>query len=163
LGLGLGTATALGAAWPGADDSSHHVYGDVSGKLPEGFGPYTGDPVRFTLDARGEPGTITGTFTALHRSPSDGEVVADFAGDITCLMTAGEVATATGVITNGHADLPGQGSTDVTGQKVSFTVQDDGNRDRIFWMWEFFGAPLNDCQGLAPIFRPSHGDLHVRD
>ncbi|WP_433288267.1 hypothetical protein [Micromonospora sp. CA-244673] len=118
--------------------------------------------MRFKIDARGGPGATTGTFEVFHGNGTTNEVLGDFEGDITCLMTAGEVAIATGVITKGHVNLPGV-DRDVTGKKVSFTVHDDGRHDRMYWMWEFAGAPINNCVGMAPGFVPSHGDFKVRD
>ena len=161
--LALSAAGETGHSSNGPVSHRPRLYGTVGGPLPAGFGAQTGDPVTFSLDADGDPVRTSGTFSAHHVSHVDGHVLADFGGDITCLMTAGEVATATGVITHGHATLPGRGWSDVTGEEVSFTVHDDGHHDRMYWMWGFYGAPINECQGLAPAFQPSHGDLHVRD
>ncbi len=162
LTVTLGAIAATGAASSGAPARPQDgLSGAASGTLPEGFGPYTGDPVKFEIDAHGVPGATTGTFKVFHGKGTTSEAVAEFEGNITCLMTAGEVAIATGVITKGYAILPDATNTDVTGQKVSFTVHDNHRKDRMFWMWEFMGAPINDCQGTAPIFQPSKGNFQV--
>ena len=134
--------------------------GSAGGLLPEGFGPWTGDPVSFDIDARSTAAGTAGTFDVSHLHP-DGELVAEFTGDITCLAVGGDVAVATGVITEGVGHLPDQGPTDLAGQRVSFTVHDDGRKDRMFWQWEFLGAPIADCQGTAPVFDPEWGDFRV--
>ncbi|MFY1573561.1 hypothetical protein ACN26Z_01545 [Verrucosispora sp. WMMD703] len=74
------------------------------------------------------------TFKVFYGRAATNEVVGEFEGSITCLTAAGEVATATGVITEGCVNVPGV-DKDVTGQKVSFRVHDDGRNDRMFWMW----------------------------
>ncbi|SDS09255.1 hypothetical protein [Actinopolymorpha singaporensis] len=137
------------------------LVGTAAGKLPEWFGPWAGDRARFDLDAHGDPMNTTGTFRVFHGVGTTDEARAEFEGDITCLTVAGPAAIATGVITHGYADLPPLPDPDVTGKKVSFTVLDHGGRDRMYWAWEFVGAPINDCQGLAPMFRPSHGGFRV--
>lgn len=163
LAVAAGAVAATGVASSGATaDPSGRLVGTASGNLPDGFGTFSGDPVKFKIDARGVPGTTTGTFEVFHGKGSTNEAVGEFEGNITCLMAAGEVAIATGVITKGYVNIPGV-DTDVTGQKVSFTVHDDGRKDRMYWMWEFLGAPINDCQGIAPDFRPSDGGFKVRD
>ncbi|HEX5597321.1 MAG TPA: hypothetical protein VFX61_15090 [Micromonosporaceae bacterium] len=163
LAVVLGTVAAAVPSSGAPTKAGDRLSGKVGGNLPESFGPWAGDPVRFQIDAQGVPGATTGTFKAFHGKGTTAEVVGDFEGDITCLITAGEVAVATGVVTRGYVNLPGQETKDVTGQKVSFTVHDNERSDRSFWMWEFLGAPINDCQGTAPIFEPSYGNLQVRD
>ncbi|MEV0646295.1 hypothetical protein AB0I28_13625 [Phytomonospora sp. NPDC050363] len=164
-GVALATTAVAGAgaspAGPGKPDPSTasgepRLHGSAGGHLPEFFGQWAGDAVAFEIDARG----MTGTFDVSHTKP-DGAFVAEFDGDITCLAVGGDVAVATGVISAGSADVPGSGITDLTGQKVAFTVYDDGRQDRFFWQWEFLGAPINDCQGTAPVFDPSWGGFKV--
>lgn len=134
--------------------------GSAGGLLPEGFGPWTGDPVSFDIEARSTPAGTSGTFDVSHVHPG-GELVAEFTGDITCLAVGGDVAVATGVITEGVGHLPDAGPSDLAGQRVSFTVHDDGRKDRMFWQWEFLGAPISDCQGTAPVFDPGWGNFRV--
>ncbi|NUS72446.1 MAG: hypothetical protein HOQ05_03470 [Corynebacteriales bacterium] len=136
--------------------------GKAGGHLPEGFGPWTGDPVSFELEAKASDNNpASGTFAVNHIHP-DGELVGDFTGTITCLAVGGDVAVATGVISEGKVHLPDQEVQDVAGQKVSFTVQDNGKKkDTFFWQWEFVGAPINDCQGTAPVYDPQWGDFAV--
>ena len=157
------TVAAMGAASAGVSAGREgRLVGAASGNLPERFGPNAGDPVKFEIDARGVPGATTGTFKVFHGKGTSGEVLGKFEGDITCLMAAGEVAIATGVITDGYVNAPGI-DRDATGKKVSFTVHDDGRSDRMYWRWGFFGEPINDCQGVAPIFQPSRGGFRVHE
>ncbi|GIG67104.1 hypothetical protein [Phytomonospora endophytica] len=163
IGVALATTAVAGAgaspAGPNASSPASkemRLSGSAGGNLPAAFGQWAGDAVAFDIEARG----TTGTFDVSHRKP-DGGFVAAFNGDITCLAVGGDVAVATGVITEGSADIPGQGVTDLTGKKVAFTVLDDGRRDRFFWQWEFLGAPINDCQGTAPVWDPSWGGFRV--
>ncbi|MFI6797405.1 hypothetical protein [Streptosporangium canum] len=162
LALITGTATASFAG-TAPSDPEPRLSGSAGGKLTKTFGPWAGDPVKFQIEARGGPGTTKGTFKAFHGKGRTGGVVAEFEGKITCLLVGGEVAVATGVITRGYANLTDEKNTDVTGQKVSFTVHDNGRSDRLYWMWGFMNAPINDCQGMAPILKTSHGDFKVHD
>ncbi|MET9023061.1 hypothetical protein ABZV93_24065 [Actinopolymorpha sp. NPDC004070] len=139
------------------------VVGTVTGTLPDWFPPgWAGDRVRFDIDAHGNPMDTAGTFKVFHGVGTTDEARAEFEGDITCLTVAGPVAVATGVITDGYAHFPGRDNPDVTGTKVSFTVLDQGGHDRMYWAWEFANAPINECTGLAPMFRPSHSNFRVR-
>lgn len=157
IGVAL-TTTVLAGASPAAPPAPQEprLHGSAGGTLPNAFGQWAGDDVAFDIDVRG----LTGSFDVSHMKP-DGGFVAEFNGDITCLAVGGPVAVATGVITEGTADIPGKGVTDLTGQKVAFTVLDDGRHDRFFWQWEFLGAPINDCQGTAPVWDPSWGGFKV--
>ncbi|MEV4222268.1 hypothetical protein [Nonomuraea sp. NPDC049725] len=162
LALITGTAAASFAGTaPSAPEP--RLSGSAGGVLTKAFGSWAGDPVKFQIEARGGPGTTKGRFQVFHGNSRTGGVVAEFEGKITCLLVGGEVAVATGVITRGQANLTNDKNTDVTGQKVSFTVHDDGRSDRLYWMWGFMNAPINDCQGTAPILKTSHGNFKVRD
>ncbi|KAB8197546.1 hypothetical protein FH608_003065 [Nonomuraea phyllanthi] len=141
---------------------SYSLSGTATGTLPESFGQWAGDKVRFTIDAKSTGGRTEGTFDVLHAGKPGEPAAGDFEGKITCLVAADGFAVATGVISKGRATLPGQPAKDVTGQKVSFTVHDKGRRDTMYWMWEFLGAPINDCEGTAPLFRPSTSSFKVK-
>ncbi|WP_431904596.1 hypothetical protein [Nonomuraea sp. bgisy101] len=161
-----GFATALLMLAPpavaSADKPEPRVSGSMSGTLPKEFGPWAGEPVKFTINAHGRPAGVKGTFKVFHDRIDGSKPVGDFEGKITCLAVAGEVAVATGVITKGYVNILDKPTEDVTGKKVSFTVHDNGRDDRIFWIWEFMGAPVNDCQGTAPAFKPARGDFTIR-
>ena len=140
------------------------LVGTATGTLPESlFGDtFGGDRVRFDIDAHGNPMSTTGSFRVFHGVGATAKAKAEFEGNITCLTVAGPVAIATGVITHGYAHYPGLDDPDVAGKKVSFTVLDHGNHDRMYWAWEFAFAPVTDCMGIAPLFQPSHGGFRVR-
>lgn len=120
--------------------------------------------MRISVDARATTNTDTrstaGHFHVRHVH-TDGRLVADFEGDITCLAVGGREAIATGVVTRGEAPwFPG---LELTGQKVALSVEDDGRRwDRMGWVWGAFGQPVSDCQGTVPFIRTTGGDFSVR-
>ncbi|WP_051711391.1 hypothetical protein [Streptomyces sp. NRRL S-350] len=140
------------------------VHGSGDTVLTSAFRDFAGDPVRITLDARAtgnlDPGGTHGHFHVRHVH-TDGRLVADFEGDVTCLGVGGREAIATGVITKGEASwFPG---LEMTGQKVSLSVEDDGRHgDRIGWVWGALGQPVADCQGAVPFIRTTGGDFTVR-
>ncbi|MFJ9607523.1 hypothetical protein ACIRS1_14415 [Kitasatospora sp. NPDC101176] len=140
------------------------LHGTGGTVLTAAFGDFAGDPVRFELDARADvntdPRTTRGHFHVRHVH-TDGRLVADFEGDVTCLGVGGREAIATGVITKG--DAPWFPGLTLVGQKVAVSVEDDGPRgDRLGWVWGAFGLPVADCQGTVPFIRTTGGDFTVR-
>ncbi|MEO3802311.1 hypothetical protein [Nonomuraea sp. B1E8] len=155
LATPAGAVTASGAP-------AYSLRGSASGTLPESFGQWAGEKVRFTIDARSDGGKTRGTFDVFHAGKPGKPTVGDFQGKISCLVAADGIAVATGVITKGHVTIGDKPAMDVSGKKVSFTVHDKGRRDTMFWMWEFLGAPINACQGTVPLFKPSKSSLKVK-
>ncbi|NBE94357.1 hypothetical protein FE391_15705 [Nonomuraea sp. KC401] len=141
---------------------AYALRGSASGTLPESFGQWAGEKVRFAVDARSDGVKTQGTFDVFHAGKPGKPTVGDFQGRIACLVAGDGIAVATGVITKGYVNIEGEPKMDVSGKKVSFTVHDKGRRDTMFWMWEFLGAPVNDCQGTAPVFRPSKSSFKVK-
>ncbi|MFE6053792.1 hypothetical protein ACFQ6N_23820 [Kitasatospora sp. NPDC056446] len=159
------TATAPSAPAAGADGPGPvSLRGTGDTVLTAGFGGFAGDRVRISVDAGAgtgtDPGSTRGRFHVRHMH-TDGRLVADFEGDITCLAVGGREAIATGVITKGEAPwFPG---LEVVGQKVSVSVEDNGrHRDRLGWVWGALGQPVADCQGTVPFIRTTGGDFTVR-
>jgi hypothetical protein len=150
--LAAAVLVSVGAAAPSVAEGNHQrhvmsVTGGGSGTLGPEWGPYAGDPVRFEIDGTAtDPVHPSGTFHVVHRKP-DGRLLADFRGRLTSLTAVDEVAVVTGVIE--AADHPGV-PMEMVGKPVSLTVYDGGRRDRIGWMWGFFGAPVDLLQGTAP-------------
>lgn len=147
-----------------ATDASVSLHGTGDTVIGSGFSTFEGDPVRFTIDARADtlkPSETTRGHFHVRHVHTDGRLVADFEGDITCLAVGGREAIATGVVTRGEAPwFPGK---PVVGQKVALSVEDHGRHgDRIGWVWGFFGAPVSDCQGTVPFIRTTGGDFTVR-
>ncbi|SOB80053.1 hypothetical protein [Streptomyces sp. 1331.2] len=140
------------------------VRGGGSTVLTAAFQGFEGDPVQISVDARAatntDPRSTTGHFHVRHVH-TDGRLVADFEGDITCLAGGGREAIATGVITKGEAPwFPG---TELAGTKVALSVEDNGRHgDRMGWVWGVFGQPISDCQGTVPFIRTTGGDFSVR-
>ncbi|MFJ9443592.1 hypothetical protein ACIRRH_17210 [Kitasatospora sp. NPDC101235] len=140
------------------------VRGTGNTVLTTSFHGFEGDPVQISVDARAaintDPRSTAGHFHVRHVR-TDGRLVADFEGDITCLAVGGREAIATGVITKGEAPwFPG---LELVGQKVSLSVEDNGRRgDRMGWVWGVFGQPVSDCQGTVPFIRTTSGDFSVR-
>ncbi|MGW1174076.1 hypothetical protein ACWD4P_10160 [Kitasatospora sp. NPDC002543] len=160
-------AAPTAAAEPSAaagDFGPVSVHGTGDTVLTSAFQGFEGDPVRISVDARTatntDPRATAGHFHVRHVH-TDGRLVADFEGDITCLAVGGREAIATGVITKGEAPwFPG---LELTGQKVSLSVEDTGRRgDRMGWVWGVFGQPVSDCQGTVPFIRTTSGDFSVR-
>lgn len=171
LAATVATAAPASAAAPtpsgapvAADHASVRLHGSGSTVLDSRFTGFEGDPVQLTVDARADDlkplETTRGHFHVRHVH-TDGRLVADFEGDITCLAVGGREAVATGVVTGGEAPwFPGK---PLIGQKVALSVEDDGRHgDRIGWVWGFFGAPVSDCQGTVPFIRTTGGDFTVR-
>ncbi|GAA0577943.1 hypothetical protein HPO96_14445 [Kribbella sandramycini] len=145
---------------PARQAAAMEVKGKAGGVLGKEFGPENeGDPVSFEVDAQGDnPLNPTGDFHVVHRNP-DGSLVADFSGRITSLYAIDEVAIVTGTIE--RADHPGV-PLELVGKQISLTVYDGGRKDRIGWVWGFFGAPISRVQGTAPHFPVTWGDFRVR-
>ncbi|MFI9364076.1 hypothetical protein ACIG5E_23940 [Kitasatospora sp. NPDC053057] len=155
------SAAAQQAAAAGPGPAS--LRGSAGAVLDSRFAGFAGDPVRFGVDARadGATGATTRGHFHVRHVHSDGRLVADFEGDITCLAVGGHEAVATGVVTKGEAPwFPGRSPV---GQKVALSVEDNGRHgDRIGWVWGFFGQPVSDCQGTVPFIRTTSGDFTVR-
>ncbi|MFG2905018.1 hypothetical protein ACGF13_08130 [Kitasatospora sp. NPDC048286] len=140
------------------------VRGTGNTVLTASFHGFEGDPVQISVDARAttntDPRSTAGHFHVRHVH-TDGRLVADFEGDITCLAVGGREAIATGVVTKGEAPwFPG---LELTGQKVALSMEDNGRRgDRMGWVWGVFGQPVSDCQGTVPFIRTTGGDFSVR-
>ena len=118
-----------------------------------------GDPVSFEVDAEAtDPLRPEGTFHVVHRKP-DGRLLAEFSGRVSSLYAVDEVAVVTGVIDRAeHPDVP----LEFVGKSVAMTIYDGGRRDRIGWVWGFFGAPVNRVQGTAPTFPLTWGNFTVK-
>jgi hypothetical protein len=161
--LAVAVPASLGAAAPSVADSNHKpvvmsVTGGAGGTLGPDWGPYAGDPVRFEIDGTAtDPLRPSGTFHVVHRKP-DGALLAEFRGRLTSLTAVDEVAVVTGVIE--AADHPGV-PLEMLGKPISLTVYDGGRRDRIGWMWGFFGAPVDLLQGTAPDLALTEGGFEV--
>ncbi|MFJ6619490.1 hypothetical protein ACIQOW_18155 [Kitasatospora sp. NPDC091335] len=155
-------APAATAAADGFGPVSVRGTGDTV--LTSAFQGFEGDPVRISVDARATtdsvPGSTGGHFHVRHVH-TDGRLVADFEGDITCLAVGGREAIATGVVTKGEAPwFPG---LELVGSKVSVSVEDNGRRgDRMGWVWGALGKPVSDCQGTVAFIRTTSGDFSVR-
>ncbi|MGC3000089.1 Repetin [Streptomyces sp. G35A] len=119
-----------------------------------------GDDITFAFDAhlaakdRDNPLGATGTFAFSHYLNGEG---ARAEARVDCLLTGGEVAVVTGVITS--SDLPG-----AKGRRVGITVHDrgPGHRDRLGYSWAATGSPagtkgLPKCVGSAPFERVRRG------
>ncbi|MDU0252830.1 Repetin [Streptomyces sp. PU10] len=123
-----------------------------------------GDDITFTFDAhlaaedREDPLRATGTFRFSHYLNGEG-ARADVAVD--CLLTGGDVAVVSGVVTD--SDLPG-----AEGRRVGVTVHDLGRRDRLGYSWAATGSPAEGeepprCVSSAPfeMVRKGTGDFDV--
>ncbi|MFE4394182.1 MULTISPECIES: hypothetical protein [Streptomycetaceae] len=157
-------ASATEPADPAGGFGPVSVRGTGNTVLTTAFQGFEGDPVQISVDARTstntDPRGTAGHFHVRHVH-TDGRLVADFEGDITCLAVGGREAIATGVITKSEAPwFPG---LELTGQKVALSVEDNGRRgDRMGWVWGVFGQPVSDCQGTVPFIRTTSGDFSVR-
>ncbi|MFJ5777996.1 Repetin [Streptomyces sp. NPDC093094] len=116
-----------------------------------------GDDITFTFDAhlaakhRTDPTKATGTFEFSHYVGGEGgwaKVRVD------CLVTGGEVAVVSGVVTG--SDLPG-----VKGKRLGVTVHDRGRDDRLGYSWattEGMGPKnLPKCVSSAPFEKVEKG------
>ncbi|MEU9592908.1 Repetin [Streptomyces sp. NPDC048219] len=117
-----------------------------------------GDDITFTFDAHlaaeddDDPLKATGTFEFSHYLNGKG---ARAKADVDCLLTGGDVAVVSGVITS--SDLPG-----ATGKRVGITVHDLGRHDRLGYSWAATGSPaetdgLPRCVGSAPFEKVAKG------
>ncbi|MFJ6073247.1 Repetin [Streptomyces sp. NPDC093065] len=123
-----------------------------------------GDDITFTFDAHlaaednEDPLRATGTFAFSHYLNGAG---ARAEAEVDCLLTGGDVAVVSGVITD--SDLPG-----AVGKRVGVTVHDLGRHDRLGYSWAATGSPaeggeLPRCVGSAPFekVRKGTGDFDV--
>ncbi|WP_399882764.1 Repetin [Streptomyces sp. BBFR51] len=123
-----------------------------------------GDDITFTFDAHlaaehnEDPLEATGTFEFSHYLNGEG---ARAEAEVDCLLTGGDVAVVSGVITD--SDLPG-----AEGKRVGITVHDLGRHDRLGYSWAATGSPaeggeLPRCVGSAPFekVRKGTGDFDV--
>jgi hypothetical protein len=159
----LVVTAAPAAAWP--SDAGPAVYGELSGPLTTPG--YEGQRAVLRLDASsrdiGVPSAAHGTFRYAHVLPGDAPFVA-FAGDVDCLMVAGDVAVVTGRITT--AEVPDGGSADEwLGTRGGFMVTDHGARDRFGWSWwtGTVGTDVPYCVSTPPFLVADDGGVVVRD
>ncbi|MCX5039005.1 MULTISPECIES: Repetin [Streptomyces] len=123
-----------------------------------------GDDITFTFDAHlaaehgDDPLRATGTFEFSHYLNGEG---ARAEADVDCLLTGGDVAVVSGVITD--SDLPG-----AEGRRVGVTVHDLGRHDRLGYSWAAMGSPseggeLPRCVSSSPFekVKKGTGDFHV--
>ncbi|GAA3073279.1 hypothetical protein FHS39_004284 [Streptomyces olivoverticillatus] len=120
---------------------------------------YSGDTVHFSFDAHGAGEQAKGTFGFSHRFVQGGGAWAE--GRIDCLISGGNVAVATGIVT--RTDKPG-----LKGKRVGFTVVDQGKgkRDRLGYSWAITNDPssmkdLPKCVSSAPYEIVESGDFTV--
>lgn len=117
-----------------------------------------GDDITFSFDAHlaakdnDNPLKATGTFEWGHYLNGKG---AWAKAKVDCLLTGGQVAVVSGVIT--ASDLPG-----AKGERVGITVHDDGHRDRLGYSWASTGSPVETkdlprCVGSAPFEKVKRG------
>ncbi|MET7836168.1 hypothetical protein ABZS44_25470 [Micromonospora sediminicola] len=115
-----------------------------------------GEDVRFAFDAHGFATLARGTFRVSHY---DGGRGGWFAGRIDCLIVAGPVAVATGVVTD--STFP-----EFVGVRKGFTVYDHGRHDRVGYSWALDetgteSVPL--CLSGAPYESVASGDFRVTE
>lgn len=122
-----------------------------------------GDDITFRFDAHlaardaEDPTKATGTFEWNHYLNGEGAWAKARVG---CLVTGGEVAVVSGIVTD--TDLP-----DLLGSRVGVTVHDLGRRDRLGYSWaatEDLGPKdLPKCVSSAPFekVRKGTGDFTV--
>ncbi|MGW5087695.1 Repetin [Streptomyces coelicoflavus] len=164
----LVTATTTGAAVADGPHGGRH-----DGSPPREAAALTGtaelyrsagDDITFTFDAHlaaehgDDPLEATGTFEFSHYLNGEG---ARAKADVDCLLTGGDVAVVSGVITD--SDLPG-----AEGRRVGVTVHDLGRHDRLGYSWAAVGSPaeggeLPRCVSSAPFekVKKGTGDFHV--
>ncbi|MGW5503252.1 Repetin [Streptomyces rochei] len=117
-----------------------------------------GDDIAFAFDAhlaaehRDDPLEATGTFEFSHYLNGEG---ARAKAEVDCLITGGDVAVVTGVVTD--SDLPG-----AEGRRVGVTVHDLGRHDRLGYSWAATGSPaeggeLPRCVSSAPFEKVARG------
>jgi hypothetical protein len=115
MGIGATPIAALAAA-PVDAGSGASAAGGGAGFFPQDAPAFAGDRVQLELTAHDAGG---GRFNAVHHTASGG-VFTHIAGYIDCLAVIGNVAVATGVITQGFA---GSG-VDPVGTRVSLRITD---------------------------------------
>jgi hypothetical protein len=113
--LGVSAALWLALVVPVSAAPPPSVAGGGAGFFAPG-GPFPGDRVQLELTAREGSG---GSFTAVHHLSSGG-VFTYLVGSIDCLAVDGNIAVATGVITQGVAGI----GVDPVGTRVSFRITD---------------------------------------
>ncbi|MFG3391007.1 Repetin [Streptomyces rochei] len=117
-----------------------------------------GDDITFAFDAHlaaehgDDPLEATGTFEFSHYLNGEG---ARAKAEVDCLITGGDVAVVTGVVTD--SDLPG-----AEGRRVGVTVHDLGRHDRLGYSWAATGSPaqggeLPRCVSSAPFEKVARG------
>ncbi|MDI3099722.1 Repetin [Streptomyces rochei] len=117
-----------------------------------------GDDITFAFDAhlaaehRDDPLEATGTFEFSHYLNGLGTRAK---AEVDCLITGGDVAVVTGVVTD--SDLPG-----AEGRRVGVTVHDLGRHDRLGYSWAATGSPaqggeLPRCVSSAPFEKVARG------
>ncbi|MFE0985238.1 Repetin [Streptomyces rochei] len=117
-----------------------------------------GDDITFAFDAhlaaehRDDPLEATGTIEFSHYLNGEG---ARAKAEVDCLITGGDVAVVTGVVTD--SDLPG-----AEGRRVGVTVHDLGRHDRLGYSWAATGSPaqggeLPRCVSSAPFEKVARG------
>jgi hypothetical protein len=149
--------TGIGAiTGPAAAASGSSVNGGGSGFFPLDGPAFAGDRVQLEISARAGQG---GRFNAVHNT-AHGAVFTHIVGDVDCVSVEGNVAVATGVITNGFA---GSG-IDPIGTRVSFRIT-DAETDVFAVDLEFFSghviAPCSSDPILA--FSVEQGNFVVRE
>ncbi|MFF4780911.1 Repetin [Streptomyces griseorubiginosus] len=118
----------------------------------------TAEDITFSFDAHlaakdvDNPLKATGTFQWSHYLHGDG---AWAKAKVDCLLTGGEVAVVSGVIT--ESDLPG-----AKGKRVGVTVHDLGRHDRLGYSWASTGSPVETnglprCVSSAPFEKVKKG------
>ncbi|RKR92235.1 hypothetical protein BDK92_6671 [Micromonospora pisi] len=113
-----------------------------------------GQDVRFAFDAHGFATAARGTFRVSHYEGGEGGW---FSGRIDCLIVAGPVAVATGVVT--ESSFP-----EFLGVRKGFTVYDNGRRDRVGYSWALDAGSTESvplCLSGAPYETLETGNFHV--
>ncbi|WP_328337401.1 Repetin [Streptomyces violaceus] len=154
------TATAAAASAAASSGSGSPVQAHEAAALTGKAELYrsAGDDITFSFDAhlaakdKAHPMKATGTFEWSRYLNGEG---ARAKAKVDCLLTGGEVAVVSGVITS--SDLPG-----AKGKRVGITVHDLGHRDRLGYSWASTGTPvetkdLPECVGSAPFEKVKKG------
>ncbi|MDX3433946.1 Repetin [Streptomyces sp. ME01-18a] len=127
-----------------------------------------GDDITFSFDAKlaakdkSNPLNATGTFRFSHYQ---GDWGGSAHAKVDCLITGGNVAVVSGVITSAEGGL-----ADAVGKRVGITVHDSGKKDRLGYSWAAIGLPQNTpddmpkCVSSAPFekVKSGTGDFRVR-
>lgn len=158
----LGSALALvsAAVVSGAPPADAGTRASVTGGGTAFFAPdapaFAGDRVELNLTAREGLG---GTFNAVHVMASGG-VFTHIAGSLDCLAVSGDVAVATGVITEGFTGI----GIEPAGTRVSLRIT-DGEPDAFAVDLEFFSGHVIAPCSSDPILTWSSvaGNFTIRD